>query len=530
MKDHQGFFSSLSVRLMALLILVVVAGSVLTLASVTRIAQRQFLSYVQESDHLRARELAASLASYYADRGDFRGVEELLRPAPHPRAGETMMRRMQGMHGSAMPGMMPAMLPERIILLDERSRIVADTRPSELSVRTGSPFPDASVRGEPIADTSPAGTADDQPVGWVLVGSMIDSTFNPLQEQFLGALRRAVLLSALIVGIVAMVLGSLFVAGITRPLRELTRAAGTIADGNLAVTVPSGGGGEVEALADSFRAMRASLEAAESQRDRMFRNIAHELRTPVTLLRGEIEAMLDGIYTIDRDSLRSLQEEIGILDRLASDLRLISSMDGGDFPLQREPVDPADLLERVAVAFRREADAAGLVIRTNISHPLPQVEVDRARIMQVIGNLVVNALRHGKTANEIVLSAAPAARSGVEIAVTDNGHGIPKEHLDRVFERLYRVEEARSRATGSAVGKDNTVEEDDAVGRNGTHGKTGERDGSRMSGGSGLGLSIARRIVEAHGGSINAENPVDGGFRIRVLLPGGNLAPPRDLA
>jgi len=153
MKAYRTRLSSLSVRLMALLLLVVIAGSGLTLFSVTRITRRQFLSYVQESDRLRARELATGLASYYADQGSFRDVEELLQPALRPRDSDTMVRRMREMHRSSTPGMMmPPVMPERVILVDEDTRIIADTHPSRLAAGEDAYLSDARTRGEPVAD------------------------------------------------------------------------------------------------------------------------------------------------------------------------------------------------------------------------------------------------------------------------------------------------------------------------------------------------------------------------------------------
>ena len=477
--------TSLSVKLLILLAVIVVAGSGLTLTAVSVISRRQFLSYVQETDRIRAHDLAALFRAYYEDQGSFEGVSDLIRPTVRRSGGDPMARRMREMHGTSMPTMFQMMLPDRVLLVDREGRVIAASLPPG-DARDGDAPAEAVPRrfremGAPV-------TPFEESTAWVLVGSMIDSAFNPQQARFLHALRTAVLLSALAVAGLAMFLGSAFLAGVTRPLRELTNAARTIAAGDLAVTLPDGGGDEIGALARSFRTMRDSLEEAHTQRDRMFRDIAHELRTPVTLLRGEVEAMLDGVYPIDEQSVRSLQEEIGILDRLVADVRLIASMDGERFVLSREPVDMGALLDRIRTAFSSEAAAAEIVIRTEISGELPTVEADRGRLIQVFSNLVVNTLHHGDRADTVVLAARAVPTgtgAGIEVTVRDNGGGIPPQDLPHVFERLYRVDHARSRSTG----------------------------------GSGLGLAIARDLVEAHGGTISAANHAGGGAVITVWLP-----------
>lgn len=468
---------SLSVKLVGLLLMVVLVGSGVTLFMVTRITRHQFLSYVQESDRARARELALVLEAFHQDRGTFDGVRELLRPPTRlpgrDASREAMTRRMREMHGSPMPMMYHAMSPERIVLVDSRGQVIADSFPGDRSGTAGIRL--SQDQGVPVESGGSV-------VARVMVGSMIDSAFSPRQELFLGALRRAILLSTVVVSAVALVFGSAFLSGITRPLRELSAAAHSIAEGNLSVSVPHAGKDEIGELARSFRSMRDSLDQANTERDRLFRDIAHELRTPVTLLRGEVEAMLDGVYEVSPDALRSLLEEIRILDTLVSDVRLVSALDSRETPLERAPVKIEMLLDHVRHAFTRQAEAVGAKILTSVDSTVGSgsviVHADQGRLAQVLSNLVANALRHGAP-REIVLAAHvrkdPAAdRDTVEITVRDDGPGIPAGETEAIFGRLYRGDRARSRGGSGA--------------------------------GSGLGLSIARRIVEAHGGTLTAEN------------------------
>ena len=366
---------------------------------------------------------------------------------------------------------------ERVVLVEENGNVAVDTTdrplPQDVTAR-------AAEQGAPVMH-------EDDPVAWVLVGSMIDSSFDPQQERFLASVRTGVIVSAGAVSLIALLFGSLFLAGLIRPLRQLTAAAQAVSTGNLTVPVTTTANDEVGTLADTFRSMRDALAQAEEERRRMFRDIAHELRTPVTLLRGEIEAMLDGIYPVNADSLRSLHQEIAALDRLIADVRTVSSMDSPGFTIERSPTDVAALLERVRNLFQREASNRGISIVIETEPDLPEIQVDRERLRQVFANLVTNAIRHSETAGRITLSTRRAAGDvrGIVIMVEDNGKGIPEDERQAVFDRLYRVDSARSRSTG----------------------------------GSGLGLSVARQIVEAHAGSITATAADGGGARIVVFLP-----------
>jgi len=469
-------------KLTALLTTLVVLGSGVTLFVVTQITQHHFRDYIADQDAMRAQHVAMSFASYYRDQGSFTGAEALVERLPRApgQNGHHMMHEMHGMsetRGSMRHGTIGPAELERVVLVEENGNVAVDT--------TDRPLPQdviarAAEQGVPVMH-------EEEPVGWVLVGSMIDSSFDPQQEQFLASVRTGVIVSAGAVSLIALLFGSLFLAGLIRPLRQLTAAAQAVSTGNLTVPVTTTANDEVGTLADTFRSMRDALAQAEEERRRMFRDIAHELRTPVTLLRGEIEAMLDGIYPVNADSLRSLHQEIAALDRLIADVRTVSSMDSPGFTIERSPTDVAALLERVRNLFQREASNRGISIVIETEPDLPEIQVDRERLRQVFANLVTNAIRHSETAGRITLSTRRAAGDvrGIVIMVEDNGKGIPEDERQAVFDRLYRVDSARSRSTG----------------------------------GSGLGLSVARQIVEAHAGSITATAADGGGARIVVFLP-----------
>jgi two-component system sensor histidine kinase BaeS len=239
--------------------------------------------------------------------------------------------------------------------------------------------------------------------------------------------------------------------------------------------------------------MAARLEAEDATRRRLLADVSHELRTPLAVIQGNLEALLDGVYPPDDVHIGPILDEVRVMERLVDDLRTLSLAEAGALPLHREPTDPAVLLEDVAAAHRARADAGSIAIKVSIIGTPPTIDVDPVRIRQVVSNLVDNAIRamtggmaapDGAAASPdggtITLSAA-AVNGSLAIDVADDGPGIPPELLGSVFDRFAKSAESR---------------------------------------GSGLGLSIARAIVTAHGGTITAESPPDGrGTRMRITLP-----------
>lgn len=247
------------------------------------------------------------------------------------------------------------------------------------------------------------------------------------------------------------------------PVEALTAGARALASGRLDTRVDVSGRDEVAELASSFNSMAEALERNEKARRNMVSDVAHELRTPLTNIRGQIEAVQDGVMEADARWLASVEEDAAMLARLVDDLQQLSLAEAGQLRLELEEVDVAELVERAVsgLAFERLTRdvAPGLVVR-----------VDARRIVQVLRNLLVNAIAHASSAIEV---SARAAGDRVEIRVADDGPGVPPEHAERIFDRFYRADASRSRATGGA----------------------------------GLGLAIAKELVELHGGTIRYERP-----------------------
>ena len=263
-----------------------------------------------------------------------------------------------------------------------------------------------------------------------------------------------------------------------RPVDALTAGARALAGGRLETRVAVHGNDEVAELGRAFNTMAESVERNERARRNMVSDVAHELRTPLTSIRVQIEAVQDGVVEPDAKFLASIAEDTAILSRLVDDLQQLSLADAGQLRLELADVAVADIVERA----RSGLDARGLTITTAVDEGLV-VRADARRIVQVVRNLLVNAVAYAQSS--IAVSAAPIA-NGVEIRVSDDGPGVAAEHAQRIFDRFYRADASRSRSTGGA----------------------------------GLGLAIARELVELHGGTIRYERPA-----FVVDLPSGEARP-----
>ncbi|NOX62331.1 MAG: HAMP domain-containing protein [Chloroflexi bacterium] len=490
---------SLWLKLMGVFVLVILIGVLATIFIINVSVVGQFQRFVYSGDRLQAQELANVLANYYARERDWDGVEVALGSATPMMMGgmmggmsaaemEQMMRR--GMMGGMTTAEMVEMMRwdrgglDRVVLVDEAGVVVADTAGDLVGRRLS---PDRLENGQPIL-------VDGRQVGTVLVGTMIEPTLSPLDEDFLRAVNRAVLLGALTTGALALVLGSLLFFQITRPVREVTDAAEALAAGDLSQRAEVRSEDEIGRLAAAFNRMAEALARQEKLRRNMISDIAHELRTPLTLLQGNLEAMLDGYYELSRENIAALHQDVLMMARLVNDLRVLSMAEAGQLSLLREQVDAADMVARVSESFRAQADEKDVRLATEIDADVPPVMGDEQRLAQVLSNILANALRHTPAGGEVRVrckkTKAPdqdgRTREWVQISVVDTGEGISSDDLPYVFERFYRADKSRSRAAGGA----------------------------------GLGLAIAKQLVEAHGGRIWAESEGPGrGSAFTFILP-----------
>jgi len=271
---------------------------------------------------------------------------------------------------------------------------------------------------------------------------------------------------------------------ISAPVRVLTNSAKQLGQGDFSQRVPFSGKGEIGELGTAFNVMADDLQHNETLRRNMVADTAHELRTPLSNIRGYLEAIRDGVVQPDSNTINSLYEEAVLLSRLVEDLQDLALAEAGELKLVKQTVGINEVVNQSVTAIQPQAQAKSISVTSSLPESSPLVEIDFHRILQVLHNLLDNALAHTPAGGSVMVTLIPHF-STVDIAVEDTGEGIPVEEIPNIFERFYRVDKSRTRATG----------------------------------GHGLGLTIAKRLVEAHQGTISVTSEVGKGSRFTVSLP-----------
>jgi signal transduction histidine kinase len=335
---------------------------------------------------------------------------------------------------------------------------------------------------------------DGKKVGWLLFDS-IENISRPMLESpemdFLKRINRVIIFSALVAVITALLLGVLLARNISRPVHELTEATKIIAKGELGHQVPVRTKDELGELAASFNKMSSDLEHSNKLRHQMTTNIAHDLRTPLSVILGYTEALSDGKLKATSEVYDVIHSEAQHLGYLIDDLRTLSLADAGELSLNRRHVSPYKLLERTASAYMAQAKKKNIMLQVKASEDLPKVNVDPDRMAQVLGNLISNALRYTPKGGQIIFSAKYQPESverkinTIQLQIQDNGAGIDPKDLPHIFERFYRGDKSRKQKEGET----------------------------------GLGLAIAKSLIEAHGGTISVESALGKGTTFIISLP-----------
>ena len=373
----------------------------------------------------------------------------------------------------------------RIVVYDSAGRVLADSHPSLLTDssnqgqkgrgrywRDVKKFPifygEREVGAFAVSDTVPGGADIRDPAA-----ARISSVVNR---------------SLFWAGISAAAVGTLIVWLLSRrtlaPLQNLGAAARRLGRGDLSQRAETTGPTEIRELAHSFNVMAEGLEEAERHRRNLTADVAHELRTPLSNIQGYLEAIKDGLVDPTPETIDTIHGQALHLSRLVEDLRVLAQVEAGALRLQLSFTRVEDLLQSSVEAVRPRADAKGLSLSLDVDASLPMLEMDATRISQVIGNLLENAITHTPEGGRVSVLARDSA-GAVEVTVSDTGAGIASEDLPRLFDRFYRADPSRDRSTGGA----------------------------------GLGLTIARRLVEAHGGTIEVESELGQGSRFTIRLP-----------
>lgn len=428
-----------------------------------------------EFDRLRLEEQQQEFVDealrYYEFFGSWSGFEDYIADVTDGLRPEARRGRGQGQPRNRPPR--PLLGP--FALLDSGGRVIASNVPPEMQNR---------LLDSPDMATVPLAVDGEQ------IGTVIAFTREPELSQedneFLRRISEALLLAALAAALGAMLLGVLLARSLTRPLHELTRAIQAMQDGKLEQAVRVRSRDEIGQLVNAFNQMSSDLAHANHLRRQMTADIAHDLRTPLTVVTGYLEGLRDGTLGATPERFETMHQEAVQLQHLVEDLRTLSLADAGELSLEMKATAPHEFMQDVARSYEPLAQQSTITLHVEADEALPAVSMDPQRMMQVMGNLLTNALRYTPAGGTITLRARQDG-DALCLQVHDTGPGIPPEKLPYIFHRFYRADESRSQNGGE----------------------------------SGLGLAIAKSIVQAHGGSIHAESAPGQGTTIHICLPLG---------
>ncbi len=416
------------------------------------VAQNEVERFERRDQQIRAERVKRLLARHYFRN---RGWEDLQRTVEQ--AASTTGRR--------------------IIVEDARGALVADSHPD-----SGEAFTGDAARSQTIPIER-----NGRLLGQVTLvpGESTGTIREPAISRLASGVNRALLLTGLAAGVVGVLLVWLMSRRVLSPVRTLGTAAQKLGQGDLAQRVPTSVPGELGQLANTFNIMASNLQEAEKRRRNLVADVAHELRTPLSNIQGYLEAVKDGLLQPNSATIDIIHQQVLHLVSLVEDLRVLALAESGSLRLDYQSVAPGELLEQTAEAFRARAGTKGVELVLDLPRQLPRVEMDRTRMTQVVGNLLENAILHSPEGSVVTISARAPDTETLRLAVADQGRGIEPEELPQIFDRFYRVDPSRARATG----------------------------------GSGLGLTIAKQLVEAHQGTIGVESKLGKGSCFYVELP-----------
>jgi len=430
------------------LVILITIGTVFFFVSQT--TRGEIRRYGERSEQIRFGRVGFELYRYYHEHGGWEGIQPFV-------------EQCGGLYG------------RRIILTDTDGTVVADSQGDLLGEQY---HPDSPGRA-----LSPPWTED--VIGMLYISPEPPAGAGSTSPRGLSqAIGRFLLWGGLLAVAIALLITFFLSRRILAPVKALTLAARRLGQGDFSQRVQFKDKSEVGELAQTFNSMASDLERAEQLQRNMVADVAHELRTPLSNIRGYLEAIRDGVVEPDAATIRSLDEEASLLSQLVDDLQELSLAETGELKLVCQTEDIARLIKQTVAAVQAQAATKGLSVSIDLPDKLPPVNIDSHRIGQVLRNLLENAVTHTAKGGAISI-AARQQDNWVEVSVADTGEGIPAEELPNIFERFYRVDKSRARATGS----------------------------------SGLGLTIAKRLVEAHGGKIEVQSEPGKGSRFSFTVP-----------
>lgn len=449
-------FNSLRNRFLFLMIVVLAITGLLTTWLASRAIAQRFHSYVVSSQKTSLDRLAklndivpGMVELMYAEQGDWTEIA-------------TTLQQMGDISG------------QRLLLFDSAHHLIIDTA--------------AKSEGQLAADQidSPMISLRNQDItiGFLQLTSVVNTQLAASQALYISAVNNGLMMAVSAAAVFALFLTWLLTRGVLRPVEALTKVVKQMTQGNMEQRVAVTSKDEIGELAQLFNVMADNLVKAEQVRRNMVSDVAHELRTPLSNIRGYLEAMQDGIIDRSHDAINSLHEEALLLNRLVDDLQLLALADAGHLPLVRQPTQIAEVVEKAVHAASHRVNGSGIQLKADIAENLPTLDVDSERIGQVLRNLLNNAFAYTPQNGTISVNAK-RQDDKVEVTVYNSGQGISADHLPRLFDRFYRADKSRTRTTG----------------------------------GSGLGLAIVKQLIEAHNGKVWVESEVGAWAKFGFTLP-----------
>ncbi len=455
--------NKLWVRLASIFVIISLLTVGIVAVIVNQTTTTSFRRYVGQQNMVNSSsDLIQSLENLYAAAGSWDGAQDLLTSGRGSGRGAG-----QGRGGEGGPSFLLAQSDYTVIAANDLSQIGRTLNQNEREIAL-------------------ALVTDGKTVGYLVRATAGMQALDHAQQNFLDDVSRALTLTAGIAVLLAVALGLGFAWLLVRPLRYLRTSAAQIARGELGTQMPLSGTSEFRDVAAAFNAMSAALAESQVLRQRMTSDIAHELRSPVSVMRGQLEAMMDGIFPLNTEQLAVVYDQTLHLGRLIEDLRTLTRAEADRLPLEITQVAPGSLTQQVVSDFASLAQDQGIALSTNTNDNLPSIKADAGRLRQVLANLVSNALKHTPTGGQVTVTTTQYG-SFIRFVVSDTGPGLTPEQAKHIFERFYRTDEARQR--------DQT--------------------------GSGLGLAISQELVRLHQGRIWVESQVGQGSQFIVELPIG---------
>jgi two-component system OmpR family sensor kinase len=470
---------------------------------INRSAVAEFRKYITLREVRVPGSGVEELVEYYQRRGSWEGVESLLAEGVYFSADWRGIRL-----GATLAEIEPKEKGRQpdVLFADADGRVVFDS--------------DGKVKGKllsrsEIANAWPITKTDDadtdhpnEPIGYLLLFFSFTEPVGELEQRFLDRVEQMLFAGTALAVISMLVVGALLNRRLNAPLQRLAAAARAVAEGDLGQQVATGGSIEVAQVGQAFNEMTAALQEAETLRQNMVADVAHELRTPLSVLQGNLWAILNDAYPLEKAEISRLYDETRLLSRLVEDLRDLALADAGQLYLDLRPTDVAQIIHHTVDNFGLAAEAQKLSLTVQLPDDLAPAQADPDRVAQVLRNLLVNALRHTPPGGSVTVTVSSTVEAALpptgeaallptgeamEIAIADTGEGIAPDDLPHVFERFWRADPARARSKSDGEG--------------------------RLAGGTGLGLSVAQSLVEAHGGQIWVESTPGEGTVFRFTLP-----------